>query len=164
MLHSVVKTEGTNISYDVIIEMRMDYLQIMKYITLLPSIIQIWHFYTFFFECTQQYVERKPLIMHCIKLQYTCVSQIWNSLEILFTVYSLNVQMLTITWCCKLNEDHCLTNRHHKNFWTYTSVSLSLRELHQLHRLNGVTCGWLCCKLWTGKMQEENIVGYLKVM
>jgi len=24
-----------------------------------------------------------------------------------------------------------------------TSVSLHIRELHQLHRLNGVTCGWL---------------------
>jgi len=41
MLHTEVRTEGTNMSYNLIIEMRMDYSQIMKYISLLHLIAQI---------------------------------------------------------------------------------------------------------------------------
>ena len=41
MLCIEVKTEGTNMRYDVIMEMRMDYLQIMKYVIFLHLTVQI---------------------------------------------------------------------------------------------------------------------------
>jgi len=44
MLHTEVKREGINISYDVIIEIRMDYLRNMKYISLLHLIIGFFFF------------------------------------------------------------------------------------------------------------------------